>query len=190
MYRLLVDDGLSTRAITVILNERGVPTARGASQWKPTTVNRILQNPANKGALGYQRTRAVLPRTRINTDPYNNRKTGEFQGHQKSTSLSMCHPSRVRKRGRPRRSNLNETPKTLVATTSGTDTCCAASSSARVVVARTRVLPRWVFGVIGVQIRTVLCPVMTVSARPARFGETRTKSLSEMLFRTRFRALA
>ncbi|MCH7641692.1 MAG: recombinase family protein [Chloroflexi bacterium] len=78
MYRLLLDDSLSTRAITVVLNARSIPTARGAAQWKPTTVNRILQNPANKGAFMYQRTRAVFPRKRINTDPYNNRKTGRI----------------------------------------------------------------------------------------------------------------
>ena len=76
MYRLLLDDGMSTRAITKVLNERGIPTARGAPQWKPTTVNRILQNPANRGAFMYQRTRAVLPAYRTSSDPYIARKTG------------------------------------------------------------------------------------------------------------------
>ena len=76
MYRLLVEDAMSTRAIAATLNERGIPTARGASQWKPTTVLRILRNPVHTGRFIYQRTRMVEPMTRRKDSRYNRRKTG------------------------------------------------------------------------------------------------------------------
>ena len=76
MYRLLVDDRLSTRAIAKELNDRDIPTAQGGSHWHPTTVCRILQNPVYKGTFMYQRTRAVEPSFRRKVDRYNRRKTG------------------------------------------------------------------------------------------------------------------
>ena len=76
MFRLLVEEGMSTRSITKILNERGIPTARGGSQWKPTTVSNMLKNPAYRGDFVYQKTRSAEPTFRIRDDQYNNRKTG------------------------------------------------------------------------------------------------------------------
>lgn len=49
MYNLLVEDHLSTRAIARRLTDEGIPTARGANQWQPTAVDRILKNPVYKG---------------------------------------------------------------------------------------------------------------------------------------------
>ena len=77
MYRWLVEEHLSTRGIARRLTERGVPTARGAAQWQPTAVDRILRNPAYKGSFLYQRAESVLPSRRLSADPYRHRrKTG------------------------------------------------------------------------------------------------------------------
>ena len=77
MYRWLVEERLSTRAIAKRLTERGILTSRGAFQWQPTAVDRILRNPTYKGAFYYQRTESVAPTRRLTTDPYQrHRKTG------------------------------------------------------------------------------------------------------------------
>lgn len=77
MYRWLVEERLSTRAIARRLTERGMPTSRGALQWQPTAVDRILRNTTYKGTFYYQRTESVIPTRRLNTDPYqHHRKTG------------------------------------------------------------------------------------------------------------------
>ncbi len=54
MYRWLVEEKLSTRAIARRLTEAGVPTSRGAVQWQPTAVFRIVTNPAYKGQYRYR----------------------------------------------------------------------------------------------------------------------------------------
>ena len=54
MYRMLIDEQLSTRAIAKRLTREGVPTARGAAQWQPTAVFRMLTNPAYKGRYRYR----------------------------------------------------------------------------------------------------------------------------------------
>jgi len=79
MYRMLVEDRLSLRAIAVALTERGVETPRGAAQWYPTTISNILRNPVHKGRLRYQQTERVIPTRRVSEDPYNRRKTGRRQ---------------------------------------------------------------------------------------------------------------
>jgi len=56
MYGLLVDEQLSTRAIAKRLTRDGVPTARGAAQWQPTAVFRMLTNPAYKGSYLYRQS--------------------------------------------------------------------------------------------------------------------------------------
>jgi site-specific DNA recombinase len=54
MYRLLVEERRSTWAIARTLTREGVATARGAVQWQPTAVFRILTNPAYKGSYRYR----------------------------------------------------------------------------------------------------------------------------------------
>ena len=77
MYRLLVEDQLSTRRLCRHLEERGIPTPREANQWSPTTVGRILGNHVYKGTFYYQRTESVQPTKRLTNDPYKQtRKTG------------------------------------------------------------------------------------------------------------------
>ena len=56
MYRLLIDEQLSTRAIARRLTRERVPTARGAAQWQPTAVFRMLTNPAYKGSYRYRQS--------------------------------------------------------------------------------------------------------------------------------------
>jgi len=55
MFRWLVEEGMSTRAIARRLTEAGVATARGANQWYPTAVDRMLRNTAYRGVMIYHR---------------------------------------------------------------------------------------------------------------------------------------
>jgi len=78
LYRWLVEEQLSTRAIAQRLTGRGSPTQRGAAQWQPTAVDRILRNPTYRGTAYYQRTEAVEPGKRVATGLYRKRrKTGK-----------------------------------------------------------------------------------------------------------------
>ncbi len=54
MYRLLVEDQLSSWAIARKLTEERVPTSRGAAQWQPMAVIRILRNPVYRGFYRYR----------------------------------------------------------------------------------------------------------------------------------------
>ncbi len=54
MYHLLLEDQTSTWAIARTLTKEGVPTSRGAAQWQPMAVFRILTNPAYKGSYRYR----------------------------------------------------------------------------------------------------------------------------------------
>ena len=56
MYRLLVEGKLSTWAIARILTGEGVPTAKGAAQWQPTAVHRMLTNPVYEGCYIYRKS--------------------------------------------------------------------------------------------------------------------------------------
>ncbi len=77
MYRWLVEEQLSTRAIAQRLNEMGVPTARGAAQWQPTTAYRMLSRETFKGTFVYQKAQAVMPSHPQSTDRYHKkRKSG------------------------------------------------------------------------------------------------------------------
>ncbi len=49
-----MDELLSTRAIARRLTEEGIPTSRGAVQWQPTAVSRMLTNPVYKGSYRYR----------------------------------------------------------------------------------------------------------------------------------------
>ncbi|MEX0762402.1 MAG: recombinase family protein [Dehalococcoidia bacterium] len=59
IYRWLTEEGLSTRAIAKRLGEHGVPTARGSSTWRTSTVGRILRNTVYRGELVYRRTERI-----------------------------------------------------------------------------------------------------------------------------------
>ena len=54
MYQWLLEDKKSLRQIAKLLTEGGVPTARGARQWQPMAVYRMLTNPAYKGQYRYR----------------------------------------------------------------------------------------------------------------------------------------
>lgn len=78
IFRWLVTEEMSTRAIAGRLTGIGVPTAGGARQWQPTVVSRILRDPAYYGTFLYQKSeRFVSPNSR-SSDPYRrNRKTAQ-----------------------------------------------------------------------------------------------------------------
>ena len=61
IYNLQVEEGMSTRGIAVHLIQQGIATAKGAVQWQPTAIDRILRNPAYKGEFRYHKTRRVTP---------------------------------------------------------------------------------------------------------------------------------
>jgi site-specific DNA recombinase len=54
MYRLLLEERISTWAIARKLTLEGVPTARGAAQWQPMAVHRILINSVYKGSYQFR----------------------------------------------------------------------------------------------------------------------------------------
>ncbi len=56
IYRMLVDDQQSTRSIARKLTQEGVATAKGAAQWQPTAVFRMLTNPVYKGNYRYRQS--------------------------------------------------------------------------------------------------------------------------------------
>jgi site-specific DNA recombinase len=56
MFRLLVEDHKSIRAVAVLLTERAVPTAKGARQWQPMVVDRMIRNPTYRGDFIYHKT--------------------------------------------------------------------------------------------------------------------------------------
>lgn len=72
MYRLLLEDRLSTWAIARTLTQEGVATSRGAAQWQPMAVFRILTNPVYKGPTGIatrNRSRLLFPCLRSSARP-------------------------------------------------------------------------------------------------------------------------
>ena len=54
IYRMVVDDQLSTRSIARKLTQEEVATAKGAAQWQPTAIFRMLTNPVYKGSYRYR----------------------------------------------------------------------------------------------------------------------------------------
>ncbi|MBI4311943.1 MAG: recombinase family protein [Chloroflexi bacterium] len=61
IFRLLTEERKSLRGIALHLNRTGVPTPRGANQWQPAVILRMLRNPVYKGQLRYQHTERTPP---------------------------------------------------------------------------------------------------------------------------------
>ena len=55
MFRWLVEEQLSTRAVACRLTDQGVPTARGAKRWSQMVVDRIFRSTVYRGVLHYHR---------------------------------------------------------------------------------------------------------------------------------------
>src|SRR5579864_508623 len=64
IFEAYARQGLSIGAIARLLNQRGVPTRSGHSQWKRSTIWRMLHNPAYQGRACYGKTE-LRPRQRI-----------------------------------------------------------------------------------------------------------------------------
>ncbi|MDA1128089.1 MAG: recombinase family protein [Chloroflexi bacterium] len=80
MFQMVAEEQVSTRGVALRLEERGIKTPKGANQWSPTTIARLLRNTVYKGVFYYQRTESVAPTKRLSIDPYKqNRKTGSKQ---------------------------------------------------------------------------------------------------------------
>ena len=150
MYRLLTEEQYSTRAIARHLTEQGIPTARGAVQWQPMAVDRILRNTVYMGTFYYQRNESVEPSKRLTNDPYRrSRKTG-------LPSLSQSLYRRAY--GTQPRSNCTRTACIPPATTSGTNTCSGALSDALGAVGVTPDMSSTAAGVTGATVSTRLTP--------------------------------
>ncbi|MHB1287571.1 MAG: recombinase family protein, partial [Leptospirales bacterium] len=64
VYALYTVDGLSIGAITVRLNEEGLPTKKSGVKWERSSVWSILKNPAYRGMACFGKTHRV-PRQRL-----------------------------------------------------------------------------------------------------------------------------
>jgi site-specific DNA recombinase len=62
MFDKLVHEHRSVRSIAVELDKRQVPTRNGGRQWHPSTVAKILRNPACMGKAGYGKTLSCDPK--------------------------------------------------------------------------------------------------------------------------------
>ena len=77
MFKMVAEEQVSTRGVAQRLEQRGIKTPKGANQWSPTTIARLMRNTSYKGVFYYQQTESVLPSNRTTTDKYKrNRKTG------------------------------------------------------------------------------------------------------------------
>jgi site-specific DNA recombinase len=73
IFRLLVHEALSVRAIARELTRRGVPPQRG-KHWRTSTIHRILRNTTYIGLTYYYKHMAVEPENGNNGNPYRRRK--------------------------------------------------------------------------------------------------------------------
>ena len=64
VYELYTTKSHSIGAITRLLNERQIPTAKETGRWERSTVWAMLRNPAYKGTACYGKTR-IAPRMRV-----------------------------------------------------------------------------------------------------------------------------
>src|SRR6266446_733111 len=77
MYRWVLEDGLSARAVAKRLNAQGVPPRR-ATLWTQGTIFHVLTNPAYVGRATYNRREPV--------EPKQPRHPGAYRKHAKSSS--------------------------------------------------------------------------------------------------------
>ncbi|MCL5265483.1 MAG: recombinase family protein [Chloroflexi bacterium] len=74
MYRWLIEERLSCRAIAKRLTELGIPTCTGKTRWRPSTVNQILKDEVYKGTFYYNRGQSVEPTRPSRQNPYRKHK--------------------------------------------------------------------------------------------------------------------
>ena len=87
VFEMYTITGMSIRAITRLLNDRGVPTRKRASRWDRSTVWGILRNPAYKGTACFGKTQNG-PRQRV-TRPLRltgRSKSGNTTSHERPRS--------------------------------------------------------------------------------------------------------
>ncbi|MFQ6029159.1 MAG: recombinase family protein, partial [Dehalococcoidia bacterium] len=64
MFRCLVEEGLSCRAIALRLTEMGIPTPQGNKVWQPSVVNHMLKQELYCGVMYFNRREPVRPQQR------------------------------------------------------------------------------------------------------------------------------
>lgn len=124
MFRLLTDEGCSCRQITRTLTERNIPTPGGFSQWRESTVNRILRQSAYMGTFLYHRHEYLEPDHPAAAPSYRkNRKTARRARPREDWSRFQCQPSSPQRLSKRPSVVSRRTPSSRRATTSGTSTC-------------------------------------------------------------------
>jgi len=74
MYRWLIEERLSCRAIAKRLTEQGTPTCTGKTRWQPSSVNQMLKDEVYKGVFYYNRGQSVGPTHSSRPNPYRKHK--------------------------------------------------------------------------------------------------------------------
>ncbi len=95
VFRLLVEEGMSTRGIAVHLIQQGIATAKGAVQWQPTAIDRILRNSAYKGEFRYHKTRRVTPERPRLDDPYRSNRKSSYRSRPEEEHITIPVPAIV-----------------------------------------------------------------------------------------------
>ena len=54
MFMMVAEEQVSTRGVAMRLEQRGIQTPKGANQWSPRTIARLLANTAYEGVFYYQ----------------------------------------------------------------------------------------------------------------------------------------
>ena len=80
MFRWLVEEEMSTYAITKRLNERGVPTRGGQPAWRQSTVSDILRKDIYRGETHYNRTMATDAKRPHMTRGFKDQRPGNLRG--------------------------------------------------------------------------------------------------------------
>lgn len=71
VFKMLTMERKSIRTIAKELTEKGFPCRRGGTQWNPSTIGKMLRNPAYSGKAGFRKSYYV-PRTRATKQAYDN----------------------------------------------------------------------------------------------------------------------
>jgi site-specific DNA recombinase len=94
VFRWLVEEGLSIRAIVARLNELGYRPQRGA-RWGKSSVHRILSNPVYAGTAYYNRRERVLPCHPRSNEPNRRDKKTALRSRPSSEWIPISVPATV-----------------------------------------------------------------------------------------------
>lgn len=94
MYRWVLEEGLSARAVTKRLNAQGVPPRR-AKRWTQGTIFRVLINPAYVGCATYNRRESAEPKRPRHPGTYRKHAKSSFRARPAAEWLSVPIPALI-----------------------------------------------------------------------------------------------